>query len=206
MKVYFVDGKYVPIHENEINEYDEIIVGEIYKYENKYYMYYGKQEEQEKPGIYLNDDESNFVVVSYRKDNYTFNEDNIIDIEDNSDIFKINEAPHVEEEPEVEKPKKEPKEKIKRKSVNRERKYNRDDILFLEVKLEDSDMVRLIKEKLNERKITLDYIYKIEGNANGYNLFYGLQTRNNLRWDAFLKWCDILEVEPVLSLIDKKQQ
>jgi hypothetical protein len=76
--------------------------------------------------------------------------------------------------------------------------------LRYDVNPDDDDMVRLIKETINEKDMTMQEVYeKSASNNAGYNLIYGLRKRNTLTYDSFLKWAEILGMRAEIRLIEK---
>jgi hypothetical protein len=71
----------------------------------------------------------------------------------------------------------------------------------------DNDMVKLIKEAVNDKCITFgDYYVHFDSRNTGYNMFYGLQTRHRISWNYVLKWAEVLDLEVDVRLVPKKRK
>jgi len=69
---------------------------------------------------------------------------------------------------------------------------------------EDDDMVKLIKETINEKNITLQEVYNTIGTeGSGWNLVYGLRTRHSISYEGMEKWANVLDMKIEIKLIDR---
>jgi len=67
---------------------------------------------------------------------------------------------------------------------------------------EDDEIVRLLKELANRKRISREMLARMVGSngmfKNGndaYNLEYGLRTKHSMSWKSIQKWCDVLNVD-----------
>jgi hypothetical protein len=97
--------------------------------------------------------------------------------------------------------------KIKKKSKeivksNDEKPSRGNQRLVYEIDPERDDfMVRIVKAEVNKQNLMSSDVYNaFEDNGEAYNLIYGLRVRNSMSTKMFLKWCHVLNVEPVLEL------
>jgi hypothetical protein len=89
---------------------------------------------------------------------------------------------------------------IRKKNVsNQERKAKSEEVLFYPISEDDSDMLIMLKNTVNESQITLQQIYQAVGSCQGYNLHYGLLTRNEIKLKTLEAWGSILGRKLVVS-------
>lgn len=73
-----------------------------------------------------------------------------------------------------------------------------DEILYFEIHEKDDDMVKVLKDAINQARVTVrDACDSISG---GYNLVYGLRKRHSVKFDSLEKWCKFLRLKINLSL------
>jgi len=77
----------------------------------------------------------------------------------------------------------------------RGRKSNK--VVRFDIYDEDDDMVRLLKEVINEKNVML---YRVEN----YNLINSLKNRHSISFNSFLEWCDVLNMSAEISLVEKE--
>lgn len=209
-----LEGKYHNAHDNLPDDVSKLVINDCYyiESENCYRIYRGlldeSNEEPRETGIYYNtESDSIFVLADDNEELLT--KDNIIDDDFDDDIIEsmnsldtvIKEEETVKEEVVSDKPKR--TRKANKSKPNKER-FSRDKIIYLDPSLEDTDLNRIIKNKLNEKKMCLSDIYKKVpfSESRAYNLFYGLQERHSMHWGVFLTWCEILDIKPTLTIED----
>jgi hypothetical protein len=76
-------------------------------------------------------------------------------------------------------------------------RIKRDEILNININDEDSELVRIIKEIVNNNHITLNFIYskhKKEDESDAYNKFYGLISRSEMSWNIFKSWLAMFDL------------
>jgi len=66
-------------------------------------------------------------------------------------------------------------------------------ILRYQVSPKDDQLVKIVKEQINLRNIKAKDI--------DYNMLYGLRVRNTMKYETFLKWCNILGVQMKITLV-----
>jgi len=70
------------------------------------------------------------------------------------------------------------------------------EILKYDINDNDDDMVRLVKQLINERELLVsEVIEKVK-----YNLVYGLRKRNSINYSSFLIWADFLRLKAEVTL------
>ena len=196
------NDKFIKLH-TEFDEYS-VVKNDAYLINDQIFIYRGKYIKNSKQpklaGLYLKE---NGTFVTVGKSNLT--KDDIVDNNENSSLKSL--LTNIRK---MDVGKKEKKETAKKTQVKEKRKLDnnkrirRDEVLNFTIFAEDDPMVRIIKEKINSISLTMSDIYESVDNDNlGYNLFYGLSTRPNMNWKTFQTWCDILEVEPDLTIRDK---
>ena len=57
------------------------------------------------------------------------------------------------------------------------------------------------KEWINSQEITLQQIYDIKGQIDGYNMYHSLAAKRQLGKDRITEWAMLLGYKPVLTLI-----
>jgi len=202
-----IDNKFIKLH-TEFDEYS-VVKNDAYMVNDQIYIYRGKyikSQQPKQPGLYLKD---NGVFTTVGKSNIS--KDSIVNTTNNNEnnslnslLFRIKKMePSNSNNKNNKVAVKKISNKEKRKLENNKR-IKRDEILNFTIFNEDDPMVRIIKEKINSISLTMADIYNaVETDSVGYNLFYGLSTRPNMTWKTFEIWCNILEVEPNLTIRDK---
>jgi len=202
-----IDDKFIKLH-TEFDEYS-VVKDDAYLVNDQIFIYRGKYIKSQKPklvGLYLKDD-GTFITVGkseipksciVKKNNDNNSLSSLL-----SNIRKM-ETPSTNKSTSSSRvAAKKTTTKEKRKLENNKR-IKRDEVLSFTIFAEDDPMVRIIKEKINSISLTMADIYNtVENDSVGYNLFYGLSTRPNMTWKTFEIWCNILEVEPNLTIRDK---
>lgn len=195
------NDKFIKLH-TEFDEYS-VVKNDAYIVNDQIYIYRGKyiKSKQPKPtGLYLKED-GTFVTIGKSE----LSKNDIVSNNENNSLRSLLTSIKSMDTGEK-KEKKEPKKtgtREKRKLENNKR-IKRDDVLNFTIFTEDDPMVRIIKEKINSISLTMADIYEAsESDNQGYNLFYGLSTRPNMNWKTFEAWCNILNVEPDLTIRDK---
>jgi len=201
-----IDDKFIKLH-TEFDEYS-VVKDDAYMIGEKIYIYKGKyiKSKQPKPvGLYLKSD-GTFITVGKSE----ITKDDIVKKSGTdslssllSNIRKMDSTTTNSKTSSKVSVKKTSSTKEKRKLENNKR-IKRDEVLNFTIFNEDDPMVRIIKEKINSITLTMADIYDIvDSDSIGYNLFYGLSTRPNMTWKTFEIWCNILDVEPNLTIKDK---
>jgi len=203
-----LDDKFIKLH-TEFDEYS-VVKGDAYLVDDQIYIYRGKyiKSQQPKPtGLYLKD---NGVFTKVGKSDIS--KDSIVKNKNNDSLNSLLSNIRSMEVAPSSKTKNTSNSKISVKKVSTKEKrklennkrIKRDEVLNFTIFNEDDPMVRIIKEKINSISLTMSDIYSaVESDSVGYNLFYGLSTRPNMTWKTFEIWCNILEVEPNLTIKDK---
>lgn len=95
--------------------------------------------------------------------------------------------------------------KITKKSLGFVKRTRKCDVLDVKIDEEKDDLlIRLIKEKIIEKSITMGYVYdKVQNNSNAYNMIYGLFVRHSMSWKIFEEWCKVLNVDVYINISDK---
>jgi len=200
-----VNDKFIKLH-TEFDEYS-VVKDDAYLVNDQIFIYKGKyiKSKQPKPtGLYLKDD-GTFIKVG-KSD---ISKDSIVKKDNNDSLSSLLSNIRKMDKPTGTKNStskvsvKKTSAKEKRKLENNKR-IKRDEVLNFSIFPEDDPMVRIIKEKINSISLTMADIYEVvDSDSVGYNLFYGLSTRPNMTWKTFEVWCNILEVEPNLTIKDK---
>jgi len=202
-----VDDKFIKLHD-EFDEYS-VVKGDAYVVNDQIFIYRGKYIKSQQPklvGLYLKDD-GRFITVGKS----TITEDDIVKKDEgtnlNSILSNIRKMETVSKKTSTNSGKISVKKssisKEKRKLDNKKR-IKREEVLNFAIYNDDDPMVRIIKEKINSISLTMADIYEaVETDSIGYNLFYGLSTRPNMTWKTFEIWCNILNVEPNLTIKDR---
>lgn len=209
------NNQYIKLHEGEFDRYS-VIKGEAYRINTgEIYIYRGKYIEGQSNavGLYI-DADNEFIAVGDPEinDSYIIQHDTTT----SNLLNNIKNMPSKNFPSDIEKPasptsnsdsprrkKTESKTPEKRK-LNNTKRMKRDQPLQFTINKEDDPMVRVIKERINSSTFTMEDIYNaVENETTGYNLFYGLLIRPNMNWKSFITWCDILGVEPILTIRDK---
>jgi hypothetical protein len=77
------------------------------------------------------------------------------------------------------------------------------DVIEFEIKSTDDELVSALKNLINISKLTMQEIYDIKTQRNGYNMVYSLRKeKSQLGIERIKAWCDILHKKPVLTFID----
>lgn len=197
-----IDG--ILIEVLDIKENEIYTINKAYKYENAIYVFRGKFEIGEyRPGLYM-DDNDELVYIEY-DEGKEITEKNIIKRELNNIEELLNNAKKLKDKENVKKPKKESISNPNRSTsstLGRPKNKSEEPIIY-EIYDEDDDMVRLIKEAVMDKGITMQDVYnKFESNNEGYNLIYGLRVRNSLSFSTAQKWADILGMKIEITLVD----
>lgn len=201
-----VNDKFIKLH-TEFDEYS-VVKDDAYLVNDQIYIYRGKYIKSQQPklvGLYLKD---NGVFTTVGKSDIS--KDCIVKKNENSLnslLLNIRQMSSANTNKTTNNPNKVSVKKTttkeKRKLENNKR-IKRDEVLNFAIFNDDDPMVRIIKEKINSISLTMADIYNVVDNDSiGYNLFYGLSTRPNMTWKTFEIWCNILEVEPNLTIKDK---
>ena len=103
----------------------------------------------------------------------------------------------------INKKKKEKKEVKVKRTLPTNRRTRRDEVVFIKHYDDDEPMVTLIKNQVQQLGISMNFLYEKMPKENAYNLYYGLATRNTMNWKTFCIWCDILGLEPEITVRDK---
>lgn len=190
------------------DNHEEMVIGEAYVLDNSVYIYKGLYDEnltpkQTKNGLYYDANEEAYIVT----DDSDLSVDDIVDTL-GSILNNIKKMSTVRNDIKKSSTKSSSSKSKRDSSASRKKlpagkRTRRDDILNMTINENDNLLVKLIKEAINSSNITMNDIYK-EHDADGYNLFYGLSTRNNLQWESFEKWCAILDMEYDVILQKKK--
>lgn len=114
--------------------------------------------------------------------------DNLFDnLEKNKDIFK----------------EKEKTTKIKNEiKVAKKGRQVKDEPLSYEIDDNDPELVRILKGLINDYHPKKSEVYAKFGRSEGYNMIYSLK-RNQLSWDRFSKWLEVMNLEVRLDIIEK---
>lgn len=92
----------------------------------------------------------------------------------------------------------------KPKKISSEEDIMENDPLIYEVADDDDDMVRLVKDEIEHKKITTTDVYNVSSSPSaGYNLIYGLRKHPTMSFKTFQKWAEILGMEVSVSLVEK---
>jgi|GEM_PF-5877443 len=86
------------------------------------------------------------------------------------------------------KPKRENKNVSIRNSINKEK-------IFYQIKEDDESFVKLIKNEINDSKISLQDLYNsklFKNNSEAYNLYYSLTKHRNITEERLKKWLSVL--------------
>lgn len=200
-------GVFTPIYESVPDKVEDINDYEGYLVEDFVYFYKGEiTDDSTEPALYLQDGE--FVIIPYEDGDMTFHKSNISKNDANDLISKITVAENIDnetsdEENEDEKSKKKKTRKSSSKDKTTKKRISRHEKLCYEINDDDIILVRLIKERINEKGITSAYIYeKVGSDGEGFNLTYGLSIRPNMSWKIFERWCEILDLDWDLTIKD----
>lgn len=78
-----------------------------------------------------------------------------------------------------------------------------DDVVKFDISVDDDMFVTKIKEVINEKSLTLNEIYTAVGDkGTGYNMFYGLRQRTNMKLSVFERWLEILGYTWEINLVE----
>jgi len=207
MQYIKVDDKFIKLH-TEFDEYS-VVKNDAYMVNDRIYIYRGKYIKSQQPkltGLYLKE---NGVFTTVGKSDLT--EKDIVKKNNNESLSSLLSNIKKMEPSTNNKNNNSSKISVKKSSTIKEKRklennkrIKRDEVLNFTIFNDDDPMVRIIKEKINSISLTMADIYDaVESDSVGYNLFYGLSTRPNMTWKTFEIWCDILEVEPNLTIRDR---
>jgi hypothetical protein len=87
---------------------------------------------------------------------------------------------------------------FKEKEKSNER-LSSDEILYFDINPDDDLMVRVLKETINNSKLTLKDV--MDNLENGYNLVYGLRTRTSTKFKSMEAWAKLLNKEIKIDII-----
>ena len=188
----------------DISDLNALKIGEGYIENDIVYIFRGDYEEnisEQVPGLYINQ-EGIYIIVEYPEGESVSSESIVFKelsrmetLKNNMKKIKLNnENPIINRK----------SDKAKRKSSELDKEKN-SEVLVYDIEDENDDIVRLIKETVNEKEITYAYIYsRCSSNNEGYNLIYGLRTRNSISFSSANKWANILDMELQIVLVEKK--
>jgi ribosomal protein S25 len=224
------DGKYYIAHDkSDINDDDFDIssmkVNHFYKMGGFFYQYYGEEDKftedelSSKTGFFLsyieNDDgiiEPELQFYESSEDDRAYNEHDLVERSTNTDVTNKDEYKNKlleniksmntrPKKNKYENTKKAPKKKIR--CLKNDTRNKKDDKIKIAIEDDDEVFVRVLKEVINSSNITLNDIYEYFGNQQGYNLFYGLNTRSAISEQSLAKWCEFLGCEYMLVIRKK---
>jgi len=177
-------------------------LNEAYIHDDIIYAFRGKYDEDTNAGIYIED--GDFVIVEYTEGEEVTMDD-VVDKElSNVDSLFNNIGKMADQKKKSgKKTTKSSSSKTKPKRRKTNKRISKDEVILMELYPEDDDMVRLLKETINDEGITMQDIYdKFSDDSNGYNLYYGLTTRSTISYKSIVKWCEVLNKEFNMSIKD----
>lgn len=86
------------------------------------------------------------------------------------------------------------------------RKAKNESYLFYPISEEDSEIIILLKNTINESKLTMQDIYNKLGSSKGYNLHYGLMKRNEIKLSSLQAWADIMNKKIFVQFTDNDEE
>lgn len=75
-------------------------------------------------------------------------------------------------------------------------------VINFEINEEDNEIAVALKNLINDSEITVQEIYDIKGQRDGYNMIYSIKRRQQLGLDRLLEWCKVLNKKPVINFVD----
>ena len=192
--IIIIDGKAYDVFDFDEVEYLE--EGKAYSFEDgNIYAYYGKLQDgkDNPPGLYL-DDNDDIVLLEYLEGS-EITLDKVMDRKQYEEfmdkIHKLKDASVMAE--------------IQRKKEDtlptNQRKRNP---LHFEISPNDDDVVRLLKQAINSKNITLQDVCKAIGNdSRGINLVNSIRkTKGGITYKTLLAWCKVLNMRAEFKLVD----
>ena len=77
------------------------------------------------------------------------------------------------------------------------------DVIVYEHDDDDSVLVTLLKDAVNEAEITLEDMYLQMPKGKAWNYYYGLLTRRSTTIETFVSWADFLGYDVRIELVEK---
>lgn len=83
----------------------------------------------------------------------------------------------------------------------------KEEVIYLDIKDNDSYLNRLLKTLINKANITNKDVYeKLGDRAKGYALLYNLNRNvSEVTWETLIQWSDILELDIDISVKPRKE-
>jgi hypothetical protein len=203
MKYVVIDGVYIPVNMNDEGDYSNYKLGEAYVFGDDVYINKGiSSDDVQEPGLYISEDDGEPFIIEYEGDKSLTVKDIVtkqMDKKENllNSIMSLPKSDSTKKRRVTSDDDDDEDGKSRRKSDNNK-------FLGYEVSDDDDDIVRLLKETVNEKQITMQDVYdKSESDQAGYNLIYGLRQRNSISYNSVLKWAKILDMDVRITLVDK---
>jgi hypothetical protein len=197
------EGYWAPLHGPEAEEYELMHAYEMG--DGKPYIFLGPISEGAGPGLYQNEDES-MSYVQYPDDEgeqYYVEERGPLTREEeilNGTLRMLMMGGPVSVRPM----------KVHRDSSGTTRRVPAEEDgppIEFEFGDDDDDVVRMIKEHVNARLITLEEFYSHFDNRNsGYNVLYGLRTRPTITYPYVCRWAEILGMDVDIRFLPRKRK
>lgn len=200
---YILVGKKKLIVERETVTTDPC---KIYKHEDgNFYQFINEIDDEsnaKKPGFYLLNDE--FIIVEYNGKQKAYTEEDVVKEEKKKvDILKNITSNKEKKIPVAVTP---PTTSYMNPFTkpSRSRSSTSSDIIQYNIEEDDDDMVRVLKETINDKHITMNDVYMRFGQGKGWNLIYGLRMRHTISLSCFNEWADMLDMEVKITLTDRQ--
>ena len=196
-KKLIVERETVSTDPCKIYKHDED--GCFYQFINEIY----DESEARKPGFYLLDE--NFIIVPYTGKQKKYTEEDVKKEETNKLAGILKGIKTTEKKVPVAVPAASTSYNNPfAKTSSRTRSSNSSDILSYVIDDDDDDMVRVLKETINEKHITMNDLYSRFGQGKGWNLIYGLRMRHTISLACFNEWAEVLDMEVKITLTDRQ--
>lgn len=99
------------------------------------------------------------------------------------------------------------KTEIQKSSTSKKKKGRKatENPLKYEEKDDDPELVRIVKDLINEDNITNQNVYDIFGRSEGWNMIYSLK-KSQMSWERFKKWMEVLNLEVNIDIKERTEQ
>ena len=73
--------------------------------------------------------------------------------------------------------------------------------IYYDILDDDPELVRIIKEEINNAQITNQNVYDTFGRDEGWNMIYSLR-KSQMSWERFKKWLEVMGKEVSLDITE----